>query len=186
MNPNIITYIVTLVAGVLFIVYRGESRILDTLTVIAAVIFIVPGLINFILGIRNSRKEKNWTTTFGLMLVSAGAVALGALMLIFPDFFRNYVAFTLGILLVLCGAYQLVWVLKGTGRPKERWFVVVPVLMFAAGIVMMILRADGFTSGLWITTGCVLLAYSLNGFLAMKMLSGRAAGKSGSGTVIVK
>lgn len=185
MNPNIITYIVTLVAGVLFIIFRQDTDIIDTLTLIAALIFIVPGVVNFIMGLRNSKRtERSFITTFGLMLVSAGAVALGVLMLFIPGFFANYVAITLGILLVLCGIYQLVWALKGAGRPKERWFVAVPLLVVAAGVVVMILQADGITPLLWIITGSVLIAYSLNGFVAMKMLSGRK--EMTDSTVVVK
>lgn len=185
MNPNIITYISTLIAGVLFIIFRRDTDIIDTLTIIIALIFIVPGVVNFVMGVRNSRRNvRHWTTTFGLMLVSAGAVVLGLFLLFIPAFFANYVAFTLGILLVLCGAYQLIGVLRGAGRAKERWFVIVPLLVVASGVVVMILQADGITPAIWITTGSVLIAYSINGFVAMKMLTGRA--KKDPTTVVIE
>lgn len=185
MNPSIITYIATLVAGVLFIVFRQDTNIIDTLTFIAALIFIVPGVVNFIVGVRNLRRpQRSFFTTFGLMLVSAGAVVLGALMLFIPGFFANYVAVTLGIVLVLCGIYQLVLVLRGAGESRERWFAVVPVLVVAAGVVVMILQADRITPTLWIATGCVLIAYSINGFVAMRMLTGKVRDKNT--TVVVR
>lgn len=187
MNPNIITCLVTLAAGILFIVFRQDTQIIDTLTMIAAVIFIVPGIANFISGLRAARRrERGWTTTFGVMLVSVGAIALGVLMLCFPAFFSNYIAIALGALLVLCGAYQIVYVLRGVGdRKAERWLVVVPMLVVAAGIVVMALQSDGIKPALWIGTGCVLILYSINGFVGMKMLTGRKTA-DGDQPVIVK
>lgn len=185
MNINIITYIATVVAGVYFIVCR-ESEVLRTANWIAALIFIIPGIINFVAGLRNSRRNvKGWTATFGLMLVSAGAVALGVLMLAFPSFFLLYVAITLGVVLVLCGVFQLVAVLRGGAKAAgRRWFFVMPLLAMASGVVLMVLQDKGMTPAWWTVTGSVLIAYGINGFVAMSMLKGGS--KDGDGTVIVR
>lgn len=184
MNPNIITYTATLVAGILFIIFRQGTNVLEATNRIVALIFILPGIINFIAGLRNNRRSgKGWTTTFGLMLVSAGAVALGVLMLFFPEFFLPYVAFSLGVVLVLCGAYQLIAVLKGSSKAAERWFVAVPLLTMGAGVAVMVLGDKGMDATWWIVVGSALLAYSLNGFIAMMMLKGR---RDDDRTVIVR
>ena len=186
LTSSIITYLCTMIAGILFIIFRDDSSIIGALTVIIAIIFLVPGVVNFITALRGSRKNQQSTgTSIGMMLVSAGAVALGILMLVFPPFFANYVAFTLGILLALCGIYQTVWVLRSSTSPKHRWFVVGAILVVIAGIVAMILQADKFTPGLWLFTGIVLIIYSLNGFIALKALPARRR-EFDSNTVVIK
>ena len=185
MNFNIITYIATVVAGVFFIVCRQGSDVLTVTNRIAALIFIISGIINFVTGLRNNRRDvKGWTATFGLMLVSTGAVALGVLMLAFPALFLPYVAITLGVVLVLCGVFQLVAVLRGGAKDVRRWFVVLPLLAMASGVVLMVLQDKDMTAAWWAVTGCVLIACGINGLVAMSVLKGDE--KNGDGTVIVR
>ena len=169
---HLLTYICALITGILFIVFHNDSNIITGLTIIAALMFLVPGAINLLTSIFNSRKKNSDTgLSIGLLLVSAGAIGLGILMLAMPPFFADYVAFTLGVLLVICAIYQFVWVLKGSATTSQKWFAAVSVLVAAAGVVLMIVKSDGFTASLWLATGIVLIAYALNGFIAVKVLS---------------
>jgi uncharacterized membrane protein HdeD (DUF308 family) len=88
-------------------------------------------------------------------------------MLFMPETFQNYVAFTFGALLIVCAVMQVLLLVGDVARYKSQyWFMLVPVLMVVAGVVLMILQAEGVTSTQLLLTGVVLIAYSLNGFTA--------------------
>lgn len=187
MKTNLITFLCTLIAGVLFIVFRTDNQIIDVLTIIIAFIFIIPGIGNFIGGLRAlKRNQQKAIANVGLMLISIGAIVLGVLMIAIPDIFANYVALTLGALLALSGIFQLMWLLRSYAVAKSRWFLIGPVLVLIAGVVVMILQADRLTPDLWLTTGIVLIAYSLNGLIAMKLLPTVVSKGNGKEPVIIK
>lgn len=185
MNPNIITYLCTLAAGILFIIFRQDTNIIDTLTLIAALIFLIPGVINFVQALKSTRRrESAMGTAIGLMLVSAGAIALGILMIIIPDTFKDYVVIVLGILIMLCGIYQFVHVYRRLAGPKTRWFLVGSVLVFIAGFVVAILKTSGLNANIWLAIGIILIAYSVNGFIALKVLPEKTKDSDGQTIVI--
>lgn len=172
MNPSVIVYAVAAIVGVLFIMFRQDTLILDGLTIIAAVMFIVPGIVNFVTAVRSIKsRELHLAAASGLLVVSAGAVVLGVLMICFPEFFAVYMAVATGILLICCSIFQFVDFVKRIGTLKQvRWFAVVPALVALSGIAVICFYSGGPKPWAWACAGALLIAYGINGFIGMKML----------------
>lgn len=172
MNLNIITYVATLVAGILFVIFRQGTNLLNATNIIVALTFIVPGIINFVTALRSRRNYSASTiTTLGLILVSAAAIVLGGMMIFMPEIFLPYIAGLIGVVLILCGIYQLNGVIRLSPKSKERWFMLTPALIMVCGIIVIALGDKGMNELCWIITGVILMAYSINGFIAMQILS---------------
>ncbi len=167
MGLNILTYLCTLVAGILFIVMKDSTDMLTLLTRLSGLVFLIPGLVSLLSAVRDIRNEKmKRGSGIGFCVVSVGAMALGILMNIFPAFFRLYVAVVLGVLLILIGIYQFVVFFRRIDKSaKQRLLLIVPALVAIAGIVVLIVGEKGMTGRvMWDVTGWVLIAFSVNGF----------------------
>lgn len=164
---NILTYLCTLVVGILFMILTGKIDLMTLLTRLVGLVFLIPGLLSIISTVGSIRRNEVTRLSGACMsVVAVGAVALGVLMNVFPDFFSRYVAILLGVMLILLGAYQFVLFLRRYNKGTCQWLLtLVPALVVAAGIAIFVVGDKGMTALLWHITGAVLLAFSLNGLI---------------------
>lgn len=184
----LLTYLVTLAGGIALIVLNGREKLFDAIAIIIGVVFLLLGAISMIgaLHLRKSEKQAGIRPDIPMTVVSAGALALGLLMVIVPSFFVRYLVYAIGVALMLCGAMQLVNLIPARRfSGLSGYYLCAPVLCLVAGIVIMILGPDRILDFLAMLAGIVMLIYSANGLVITVALSSRMKTPEDGGREVV-
>ncbi|MCM1029619.1 MAG: DUF308 domain-containing protein [Pseudoflavonifractor sp.] len=165
-----LTTLVVFVAGVLLIAWHTRFDILQWVVVVVGLALAIPALYSFIIALgRKRRGEGNSderTARTSTLWASVAAMALGIWMVINPSFFAGLLAYIFGAVLILYGIYHIVMMaywLRPTAFPF--WFYVIPVLMIAAGIVLLCTPVRTMNSVVVLMTGIALVASAVNSLL---------------------
>lgn len=187
-KSNLLTYLITLACGIALIVLNGREKLFDAIAILIGIVFLLLGAVSLIgaLHLRKSEKQAGIRPNVPLIVVSAGALALGLLMVIIPTFFVHYLVYAIGVVLVLCGAIQLANLIPGMRTfGLSGFYLSAPVICILAGIVIMILGPAKILDFLAILAGIVMVVYSLNGLVATGVLSSKMHGnKTGEREVV--
>ncbi len=166
----ILSYIFTLIIGVLLIVYFNKTNIFEIIVVVIGVCFIIPSLTGIFMGF-SGKKQADGTRTPRPWYVGTSAIAglvAGVLLVAMPDFFVKYLVYTFAVIMIFAGIIQILF-LSAEGRDingmPNGWYIV-PWLTVAAGVVILLLGPDRILSALTLVTGIVLTIYSINGLLS--------------------
>lgn len=165
-----VTYICALVLGVLLLVFCNSAQLFNWIVMAVGIALIVPCLINLVSVFFPARKEGeskmerslDWTFAIG----GIGGLIFGVILLIFPGFFARYIIYTLAVVLILCGIYQLSAVgnaIKVFGL--NPWLLAVPVLTLIGGVVIIFLGPEKIQTAATIITGILLTLYAINGLI---------------------
>jgi len=133
-NPayGIIRGIVALILGLAFVIWPGVA-VAASVRVLGAVMLIIGGVslaINFL------GKER-----LGFMFAFSGiiAVVFGIILLAFPDFFVQLLAYLFGALMIIFGVGQIATLISAGKYARVRAaFYIIPVLLAAGGVVMLV------------------------------------------------
>ena len=131
MNYSIIRCICALVIGVLLVTWPEAAILYLVITI--GVLFLVPGLFSLLGYLTRGKKTGNSFPIMGL-----GSMLFGLWLMIMPAFFVGILMYVLGAVLVLAGISQI-----ANLSAARSWtvvpgaFFVVPVLVLAAGIVVL-------------------------------------------------
>lgn len=168
-NKNYIyTYLFTLIGGVLLIILHSRKQIFEAMCIIIGVAFLVVGILSILSAVFISSKARQAGAkrSPALIIVSGASFILGLLMVIVPTFFVNYLVYTMGILMFLCGIIQLMNFMPGLGSLGfSYYFLIMPALSILTGILVFVIGADKILNSLALVTGIVLTLYSINGFI---------------------
>lgn len=167
---GILTYIASLVIGIILLVFHAEAALLKGIIITIGVLVALPSaamLIRTFIPRKMEDGEKITPPWYGTVAAIAG-VAFGVWMLCAPSFFINFTVYTLSIVVILAGIYGIVYIVQISRpyRPKIGWYMV-PALLIAAGIIMIIFGANLIGSAANIIAGILLIIYGVNGFGAM-------------------
>lgn len=122
--------IFSLIIGVLLVLYPGTASIYFVMAIGA--LFFIPGLITVVARLVN-RGVRRVFPFMGL-----GSLLFGLWLLIMPGFFVCILMYVLGAMLVLAGLNMLAGLVNARRLMPVAWgFYVVPVLILAAGIVVL-------------------------------------------------
>lgn len=184
----LLTYLITFIGGVLLVVLNSRERLFEALAIIVGIVFLVLGLVSFIgsLNLGRAARQAGAKPNPLFSIVSAGAFALGLLMVIMPDFFVKYLVYAIGVVLIFFGGMQLYNFIPGMrSYGLSGYFLSVPVLSVVAGAVIMILGPDKVLNFLALLCGIVMLVYSLNGLVGYYALNSRMKTKGKDGSEVV-
>lgn len=176
----ILTALITLVAGVLMLIYR-DSLASGSIIRWVGIMCIVAGVVNVTVFLCSRDKNGEarmgaFGTTFG-WIVSGAAVVLGLAMAIFSSAFVVLFGFMLGFVLLFCALFQLVLLVYGS-RPARLngAFYIVPVLLIIGAIYVFSLKSGVDERSIMMTTGIGLSLFGLATIVELiAMESGRKA-----------
>lgn len=167
---NWLTILVVFVAGVLLIAWHSRIDILQWVVVLVGITLIVPALYSFIIALGRRRRgegdQDRRTARTSTLWTAVAAIALGVWMVLDPTFFAGLLAYMFGAILILYGLYHIVtmsyWL-----RPVvfPFWFYIIPVLMIAAGIVILCTTVRMMNDIVVLVTGIALVASAVNSML---------------------
>lgn len=169
-KPYFFTYLFALAIGVLLLVFTGRTNLFHWMVVGIGILFVIPSavaVIDAMIPARGSQGEKIPKPWY-IALIGVAGLVFGVILLCLPGFFAAYIVYTLGIVLILCGLAQIVFMsVSASVFGINRWFYVMPWLTFIAGIVVLFLGPSGLGNIVTVITGICLTVYAVNGFMQM-------------------
>lgn len=183
-KPYFLTYLSALIVGVLLLVFTGKADIFRWMVIIIGILFLLPSLWVIISGATGSKKngvrtEDTTDVTGGnndarrshnvfLTVIGVCGLVFGVILLSMSGFFAQYIVYTLGVVLILCGLAQIVYMAVVSALAGvNRWFYLMPWLTLIAGIVVIFLGPDGVGNIITWLAGVFLVAYAVNGMVQM-------------------
>ncbi len=163
------TYAVTLVIGVLLLVFTGRTNLFEIIVIIIGALFILPSLVLLFVGLqgRKDAEGRRQSLPWYMGVTAVGGLIFGILLVCMPGFFASYLIYTMSILLILVGVGQIVNLSaesNDVGGMSGVWYIM-PWLTIAGGVAMIIIGPERIADAVTIITGVLMVLYSLNGFL---------------------
>lgn len=173
-----LTIAVAAAVGVLFVIWHSRIDLLSWIVVAMGVLLIIPGAYNMITSMAGRRQARRIAAgesvavtkrgagrnaDISSMLASVCTIGLGVWMLVNPDFFVGMLAYLFAVLLIAYGLYQI-YSLAYLSRPYVMpwFFYIVPVVLVAAGVVILCTSVRTMNSVVVLVTGIMLMVSAVN------------------------
>lgn len=170
-KPYFFTYLCALIIGVLLLVFTGQTELFKWIVIAIGVLLIIPSVGSVIDGLvpaKDVQGHRSVPKPWYLVAMGVAGIVFGVILICMPGFFAGYIVYTLGIILILCGLAQIVFMsVAASVVGTNKWFYVMPWLTFIAGIVVLFLGPSGIENIVTVLTGIFLIVYSVNGFMQM-------------------
>lgn len=164
------TYLSALIIGILLLVFHADEKLYNGVIIAMGVLIGLPSLtmlISYLLPKKNENGEVRPRPWYGI-IASAAALGLGVWMVSNPDFFMSVSIYTLGAILILAGGAGVIFiVMAARPAPIQFYWLIVPIISLAAGLVVIILGPAKVAHSAALITGIVLVVYSVNGFTSL-------------------
>ncbi|HIZ86675.1 MAG TPA: DUF308 domain-containing protein [Candidatus Coprenecus pullistercoris] len=151
--------IVSLIAGLILVIWPKQVQ--ESIIIIAGALILAIGIVSIILYYTGQWKSEKVSL---LMLNSIVDIAFGTVLLIFPDFFRSFIMFVFGLILLIFSLGEiinLVRTAKLLSIPIPLF--IGPVITLGMGIAMFFFPAKS-GNVLFILFGATLLLYAVSEF----------------------
>lgn len=168
-SASLITYISALVIGILLLALHEKVELVKGMVIAMGVLITIPSAIMFFssfISKKNVDGSVSYPAWYTVVVACAGLV-LGIWMLVMPGAFESWMVYTLGVILILVGAAQIVFFYNAS-RPfgaNPLWYCV-PVLAIAGGFIIIFLGPIGMNTWATIVAGVTLIVYAVNGISA--------------------
>ena len=165
-SASLITYLAACVIGIILLALHEQVDLFKGIVIAMGVLITVPSAIMFFAAFaskRNSDGTITYPAWYSIVVACAGLV-LGIWMLVMPSFFEGAMIYTLGVVLILVGVAQVVFIYNAS-RPfgaNPLWYCI-PILVTAGGFIIIFIGPDPVNSWATITTGILLIVYAVNG-----------------------
>ena len=161
MNHSILSSIIALVLGLVLVLWPGDA--LRIMVVAVGVLFLAAGVVSLVAYLSNSR-HKDDTQRFPIE--GGGSLLFGVLLVVMPDFFVKALLIILGVLLMLAGLQQLVFLTSIRKQaPVSPLFYILPALVLAGGAVVTFKSFD-VAKAAFVICGAISIVYGLSGIIS--------------------
>ena len=169
-SASVVTYLAALVIGIILLSLHETQFLLKGVVVAMGILIVVPSalmLITSFIGRKDKYGNRSFPAWYSVIVAIAGLV-LGVWMLCMPGFFEAAMVYTLGVVLILVGAAQIMFVFMAS-RPfgANIWWYCIPILVIAGGFIVCFLGPQGVNTWATLTTGILLIVYSVNGLASV-------------------
>lgn len=169
-SASLITYISACVIGIILLALHEQVELLKGIVIAMGVLITIPSAIMFFASFK-AKKNPDGTITYPAwysIVVACAGLVLGIWMLVMPGFFEAAMVYTLGVVLILVGVAQMVFIYNASRPfgPNPLWYCV-PVLAIAGGFIIIFLGTQGTNVWATITTGVILIVYAVNGIASL-------------------
>ena len=169
-SASLITYISACVIGIILLALHEQVELLKGIVIAMGVLITIPSAIMFFASFK-AKKNPDGTITYPAwysIVVACAGLVLGIWMLVMPGFFEVAMVYTLGVVLILVGVAQMVFIYNASRPfgPNPLWYCS-PVLAIAGGFIIIFLGTRGTDVWATITTGVILIVYAVNGIASL-------------------
>lgn len=160
-NTNLFQAIIVGIVGVALICLHGRIELLNWVSIAVGLMFVLPSL--YVLCSSLGSKQK---LPGGIAFVSVGGIILGLLMCIFPAEFAGFFVYVFAAFLIIFGVFHIVDLASWSKDVKfPFFFYIIPILMVAAGIIILCTNLRDINDAVVLVTGIALVASSFNSIL---------------------
>lgn len=172
-KSRFLSAIIFFVVGIILIVMHDRVDLMKWIVVILGIGLILPGLINVAVSAFSKKAEReslegasHKSAYVTGLVISVFCIALGVAMLIAPDFFAGVMAYLFAAILIAVGVFHILTV-GYLAKPYVMpfYFYVVPVLLVAAGVVILFTGVRGLNSIVLLIVGIGLVCSAVNSLL---------------------
>ena len=166
-QSSFLTYISALVIGILLLCFHEQAGLLKGIVIAMGILITVPSALMLISSFftkpapDGAKQFPTWST----IVVACAGLVLGIWMLVMPGFFVGVTIYTLGVVLILVGIAQIVFI-SGASKPYGGamvWWYAVPILVIVGGLIIVFLGPSILDKAATIVTGILLIVYAVNG-----------------------
>lgn len=153
-----------LAAGIVLICMHDRINLVQWVIVFVGVMFAIPGVCGLIEALAGRNRNKGKGSAAVPVLASLGSLIIGVIMIFCPVPFEAVFVYFLAAVLILGGIWHI-WVLAVGVRPLTLpgWLYVLPVLVAAAGIVILVTPVRETESIFTLIAGIALVCIAANG-----------------------
>ena len=170
LSVNLLTNVVLLLAGIILIIFHGQPSIMLWAARVMGLMFLLPA-VTFLVMVALRQPAERTSTDYMGVLPAVGGLCFGLVMIIKPEKFEEILQLLMGVLLVVLGAFHIIYLLLSRGSLKVKgWYYVCPMVVVLCVLLSLLvpsLRESDSTVVLM--TGISLLLFnftSLQEFLA--------------------
>jgi len=165
-RSNIVTNILILIVGVVFIFMQSRQDVLHAIVLILGILFIAASVLNLIMLYVGKTHADSSSGRISGVLASGAAIALGIWMTVNPDDIINVIVYAFAVLLILGGLYHLYMLAYGY-RPLRFpvWLYIFPALLVIAGVTMLLIGGPKIQDYIVLITGIAMVIFSACSFL---------------------
>lgn len=167
---SLITYLAALVIGIILLSMHEKVELLQAIVVTIGILITIPSammLLSSFFGKKNKDGLRTFPAWYTIVVAVAGLV-LGIWMIVMPSFFEAAMVYTLGVVLILVGAAQIIFITI-SARPYSAnvlWYCV-PVLVIAGGFIICFIGPKGLNTWATLVTGILLIVSGANGMASL-------------------
>lgn len=160
-------------------IFNKSSNLLETVVIIIGILFIIASLLSLGTAVfsRPSQpevKDKQLLTRISMIVPALAALIFGILLVSMPGFFSSWVIYTFAVMMILLGLIQLLFMgLSIRTLGTSAWYLLVPVIAIATGIICIVLGSEKVSNAINLLTGIILIIYSINGFIGYAHREGK-------------
>lgn len=138
---NIILSLLMAALGLTFITLCERHVLGTTILWLGALAFIAPGagmLLSLLASRKSKERSRGSVMTFLATICGLAAIGMGILILVMPDFFRDFLCYLFGGLLIIGATWQFdVMMRRNHGTLYPSWLIFAPVIVVVIGVVIM-------------------------------------------------
>lgn len=155
--------IIALVAGVVLILLHNRLMLLDYIVMLIGIILILPSV--FVIFSYFKTRNDGLPNAGGILavIISFLAITVGIVMLSKPVIFVGLLTYFLAALLLCFGLYHIIYMASSYRIYKfPLWYYILPVLIFVAGIVILVTDLAKIQSTVVLITGIALVLFAVH------------------------
>ncbi len=170
-NSNFsVLYLAALIIGIILIVANSSDHLYQGIVVtIGVLVLLTSGYMLISSFVRRNRPDITGVShPWYLYVAGIAGLAFGIWLLCMPGFFVGAAVYTFGVVMVVVGFLQVLFIYAGKRRAtmSAMWYII-PWLVIAAGFVVIFVGPAKLGQAANIITGIALAVYGLNGLLSV-------------------
>ena len=163
-------YIAALIIGAILVLANGSDHLYQGIVItIGVLVLATSGYMLISAFVRRNRPDLTGVNhPWYLYVAGAAGLSFGIWLLCMPGFFIGAAVYTFGVVMVIVGFLQVLFIYAGKKRATmSGWWYITPWLVIAAGFVVIFIGPAKLGTAANIITGVALVIYGINGLLSV-------------------
>ena len=135
---NLLTNVMLLLSGIILIIFHQSADIMLWVARVMGAMFLLPA-INYLVMVAVRHADASKSADYMGVLPAVGGLCFGLVMIIKPEKFEEILQLLMGVLLVVLGAFHIIYLLLSRGSLKVKgWYYVCPMVVVLCGLLSLL------------------------------------------------
>lgn len=172
-KPYLLMFFFALIGGIVLLAFAHNPGIGKSVVMAIGVLSVIASAYTLLLAAFSRNRQGNATkedeaatVKTSLLIPAVAGLVFGLILVCMPEFFSRFLVYTYGVLFLICGFTQLMFITSKMGTYHiSKGFMIVPLLIVGAGILLLVFwHNQEPDSTMTLVTGIVLICFGVNGF----------------------